>query len=73
MLSQVHRKRIDPDKHYTLAETTVFLKDGGVTTTETIKRYCRTGKLKGKKKGAKKTWHVLGSSIEALREEWDLD
>jgi hypothetical protein len=74
MLLRVKRqRRIDPEKHYTLAETAAFLKDGGVTTTETIKRYCRTGKLKGKKKGAKQMWHVLGSSIKALREEWDLD
>ena len=73
LLSVKRKRRIDLEKHYTLAETAALLKNGGVTTTETIKRYCRSGKLKGKKKGAKQKWHVLGSSIKALRQEWDLD
>lgn len=72
-MSMKHNRQIDPRKHYTVTQTAAFLRDGGVSTAETIKRYCRNGKLQGKKKGAKGAWHVLGSSIIALREEWALE
>ena len=68
-----NKLNIDPKQHYTIAQTTDLLRDGDVATPETIKRYCRNGKLKGKKKGAKQVWHVLGSSIIALRKKWGLD
>jgi hypothetical protein len=73
VLSMKRNRQIDPRKYYTISQTAALLRDGGVNTADTVKRYCRNGKLEGKKKGAKGIWHVLGSSIIALREKWDLE
>jgi hypothetical protein len=71
--SMKRKRKIDPKQYYTISQTAIFLRDGGVKTPETVKRYCRSGKLKGKKKGPKKVWYVLGSSVTALRKDWELD
>jgi len=60
---------IDKNRGYSAKETAVLLE----VTEETVKKYCRTGKLKGKRVGAKMRWHVRGSEIVALREKWGLD
>lgn len=65
--------QIDPKKYYTVSKALDFLHDGDIRTAETVKRYCRNGNLKGKRIGPKKVWHVLGSSIIALRKSWGLD
>jgi hypothetical protein len=70
--SMKRKRKIGPKEYYTIFQTANFLRDG-VKTAETVKRYCRTGKLKGKKTGPKRVWHVLGSSIIALRKDWELD
>ena len=70
--------KIDPKTYYTVPQTVAFLREGGVGTPETVKRYCRKGRdgkarLIGKQIGPKKIWLVLGSSIMALRGSWGLD
>jgi predicted transcriptional regulator len=42
-------------------------------TEETVKKYCRNGKIKGKQIGPKKRWHVQGIEIVRLRKAWGLD
>jgi hypothetical protein len=65
--------KISPTKYYTVAQTISFLRGGGVGTSETVKKYCRKRRLTGKQIGAKRIWHVLGSSISALRKSFGLE
>ena len=61
----------EPKRWYTARET-VELLDSQVTEA-TVKEYCNSGKLKGKKIGPRKRWVILGSSIQQLRREWGID
>jgi len=63
--------KIDPTTWYPARKAADFLE----VTEDTVKSHCREGELKNEaqKRGAKKKWHVRGSSIIALRKKWRLD
>ena len=62
-------KRIDGKQLYSAREAAQFLE----VTPDTVKSYCRSGKISGKQVGPKKNWMVLGSEIARLRKDWNLD
>lgn len=62
---------IDPANWYRVTEAAVLL-DNQVTAA-TVKSYCRSKKVKGKQRGPKQEWHVLGSELRRLRKQWGLD
>jgi hypothetical protein len=62
-------RNIDSAKWYPASQAAVIL----AVTTETVKKYCRRQVLKGKQVGPKKMWHVWGSSISRLRQQWRID
>ena len=39
----------------------------------TIKKYCRSGEMKGRQMGPRAKWHVPGSEIKRFGEKWGLD
>lgn len=59
----------DPKTRYSARDAAAFLN----VTSETVKKYCRDGTIKGTQVGPKKQWMVLGSEIKRLRKEWNLD
>jgi excisionase family DNA binding protein len=59
----------DPKKKYTPREAADLL---GVTP-DTVKAYCRNGKLKARQVGPKKQWMVTGAEIKRLQKEWNID
>jgi biotin operon repressor len=61
--------KIGKDQWYSGREAADLL---GVTE-ETVKKYCRDAKLKGKQVGPKKRWQVQGVEILRKRAEWKLD
>jgi len=61
--------KISKDQLYSARKAADFLK----VTAETVKKYCRTGKIKGKQLGPKKLWHVPGAEITRLHKAWGLD
>lgn len=63
--------RIDPVAWYRVTDAAALL-DNEVTAA-TVKSYCRTRKVKGKQRGPKQEWYVLGSELKRLRKEWGLD
>ena len=65
------KRKINPRLWYTARKASALL-DGEITEL-TVKVYCREGKVRAKRKGPHKEWHVLGSEIIRLRKEWDLD
>ncbi len=64
-------KTITPERWYTAREAVELLERE--VTEATVKEYCNSGKLKGKKMGPKKRWMALGSSIQKLRRDWGID
>lgn len=69
MLRKRDSLNIEPEELYSMREAAEFLD----VTPETVKMYCRNGKLKGQKVGPKREWKVRGSEINRLRDEWNLD
>ena len=63
------KNSIDPKKLYSAKDAAGLLNIGA----ETVKKYCGSGKLKGKQIGPKKVWHVPGSEILRLKKEWGMD
>lgn len=63
------KRKIDPDRWYTAREAAPFL---GVTEL-TVKEYCRKEIIKGKQRGARKTWHVQGREIIRRQKALNLD
>ena len=61
--------KIEKDEMYSARKAADLLE----VTAETVKKYCRNGKIKGKRRGPKKIWHVQGSEIIKLRKAWGLD
>jgi hypothetical protein len=61
--------KIDPDFDYSAAEAAELLQ----VTADTVKEYCRTGQLVGKRLGPKKRWHIRGSALIKKRKEWGFD
>lgn len=60
---------IRSDKLYTVREAADAL---GVTP-DTVKAYCRSGRLRAKKVGPKQAWAVRGTEIRRLRRKWNAD
>jgi excisionase family DNA binding protein len=60
---------IKSKKQYTTREAADLLQ----VTPETVKAYCRNGKLKGRQVGPKKQWMVPVEEIKKLQKEWNLD
>ena len=61
--------KIAKDQWYPARKAADLLK----VTAETVKKYCRNGKIKGRQVGPKKRWHVQGAGIMRLHEAWGLD
>ena len=60
---------IDPNKFYNSERAAALLR----VKPETVKAYCRKGKLHGKQVGPRSQWMVPGKEIVRLRKEWRLD
>lgn len=60
---------LDPGAWYSAREAAPWLE----VTEQTVTDYCRDDRIKGKKIGPKRRWHVLGSEIIRKRKEWGLD
>ena len=60
---------IDRKKSYSARDAAELLE----VTPDTVKAYCRDGKVKGRQVGPKKQWMVPGGEIKRLRKEWNLD
>jgi excisionase family DNA binding protein len=50
-------RKIDPNKFYTIEETSDFLD----LSSQTIRKFLRESKLEGKKIGRR--WHILGKNV----------
>ena len=61
--------KIEAKRMYTAREAAILL---GVTP-DTVKSYCRDGKIAGKQVGPKQNWMVAGTEIARLRASWNLD
>ncbi len=61
--------KIEGEKWYTAHEVAGLLN----VTEETVKNYCRSGRLAGKRIGPRKRWHIQGRTVEEKRTEWGLD
>ena len=68
-MTNAARVKIGKDQWYSAREAADLL---GVTE-DTVKKYCRNGKVKGKQVGPKNRWHVQGVEIVRLRKGWGLD
>lgn len=62
------KSKIDLKRQYSAREAANLL---GVTP-DTVKGYCRDGKITGKRVGPKKNWMVVGSEIVRLLASWNL-
>ncbi len=60
--------KIDPQKFYAPPVAAKFL---GVTP-DTVKAYCRKGKLKGERGGLKQVWRIRGSVLQEFHARWKL-
>jgi predicted site-specific integrase-resolvase len=71
MITNNSSNNVDSQNWYTAAEVAQHL---GIKE-QTVTDYCRDGRFKKKarKQGPRMRWHILGSEIIRLRNEWGLD
>lgn len=69
-MNRLNKNNIDiiDVQEYTVVESAEML---GITS-QTVSKYLRTGELKGKKKGPKEKWFILGEEIKRKMTEWNL-
>ena len=65
------KESIDPDTWYSPREAVEHL-DRQVRE-DTLKGYCREGRVEAKKFGPKNEWRIRGRSLLEIRKQWGLD
>jgi hypothetical protein len=64
-------KEVEGERWYPVREAITLL--DGYLIEDTLKNYCRAGRVKAKKIGPRRQWHIQGVEVLRLRAEWGLD
>ena len=62
-----NRNSVDPAKLFTVREAADVLS----VTSDTVKAYCRSRRLRARKVGPKRAWLIPGTEIRRLLKEWN--